>query len=338
MANTKLINKLLFECLKATSEGKMNKAQRLYAKCWHDSWINQYKALNEADESAEDEVISDEFSDAILGDYEGEESNKFDEAQIALDELEEKVEEYFDDDEAEDVKQKLDDARNAFDELAVVAECDGEDCDESEKEDEAKVIVDDIKTEFESKLGELPEDVADIFVEIEGTFEGDEAPADEPADEPAEDGEPAVEEGVEDMNLDAEEVEEPAEEEPAEPEAEDDNAPVDDEELRDIMLDLHDSQKQLEDKFDEIIGEKEQVDEEWTKLKVERNGAKNEEEGVKKQSMNISKVKKLTDKPEMGVAKSNSEGNSAKAPIKGNIGRENKGLNQYEKVKVDNKG
>jgi len=336
MTKEQINRKLIAECVKAASEGKMGKAQRLFAKNWRDSWISQYNRLNEADESAEDEVISDEFSDAILGDVEADSENKFDEAQFALDELEDKVETYFEDDEAEDVMQKLDDARNAIDELSVVSECDGEDCDASEKEDEVKVVIDDIKSDFEAKLGELPEDVADIFDEIENTFAEGEDKAEEDDDAEPADAPEKVSEDVEDMNLDADAEPEQA---PAdEPEATDDETPVDDEELKDIMLDLHDTQAQLEDKFDEIIGNKEQVDEEWTKLKVERNGAKNEEEGVKKQSMNLSKVKKLTDKPEMGVAKTNSEGNSAKAPIKGNIGRENKGLSQYEKVKVDIKG
>lgn len=341
MANELINRKLLEECIKAASEGKMDKAKRLFARNWHDSYVSNYK-LMEAEAGSDEEIISDEFADEITSDFETESSNKYEEAQFAIDELEDKVDEYFEGDEAEDVKQKLDDARNDLSELSAASDivAEGEDCDDceiAEKEDEARVVIEDIKADFENKLGELPEDVKDVFDELDATFEPAEEEASEEevvADEEApveECGDAPVTEDVEDMDLEA-----PAEEKPAEEKADDEK--FDDEELKDLILDINDSADELQSKFEEITGEKEQVDEEWTKLKVERNGCKNEEEGVKKDSsVNFSKISKLTSKPKMGVSHENSAGESARAKIKGNIGREQKGLKGYEKVKVDNK-
>jgi len=343
MANEMINRKLLAECIKAASEGKMDKAKRLFARNWRDTYVSNYK-LMEAEAGSDEEIISDEFADEITSEFETESSNKYEEAQFAIDELEDKVEEFFDGDEAEDVKQKLDDARNDLSELAAASDivAEGEDCEDceiAEKEDEARVVIEDIKADFENKLGELPEEVKDIFDELDNTFEdavedeadaeAEEAEEEAPAEEPVEEcGAKCVKEDVEDMDLEA-----PAEEEA--PKADEES--FDDDELKNLILDINDTADELQDKFEEITGEKEQVDEEWTNLKVERNGCKNEEEGVKKSSMNFAKVSKLTSKPKMAVSHENSAGESAEAKIKGNIGREQKGLNGYEKVKVDNK-
>lgn len=331
--------KLLEECIKAVSEGKMDKAKRLFARNWHESYVSNYK-LMEAEAGSDEELISDEFADEITSDFEAESSNKYEEAQFALDELEDKVDEYFEGEEAEDVKQKLDDARNDLSELAAASDivAEGEDCEDceiAEKEDEVRVVIEDIKADFESKLGELPEEVKDTFDELEGTFddaEADEEAAEEVADEEAapveECGTAPVSEDVEGMDLEA-----PAEEEkPA-----DDESKFDDDDLKDLILDINDNAEALQNKFEEITGEKEKVDEEWTKLKVERNGNKNEEEGVKKSSMDFAKVSKINTKPKLNVSHENSAGNTANTKMPEKIGRENKGLSQYNKVKVDNK-
>jgi hypothetical protein len=344
MANEMINRKLLEECIKAASEGKMDKAKRLFARNWHESYVSNYK-LMEAEAGSDEELISDEFADEITSDFETESSNKYEEAQFAVDELEDKVDEYFEGDEAEDVKQKLDDVRNDLSELSaatdIVAEGeDCEDCEIAEKEDEARVVIEDIKADFENKLGELPEDVADVFGELEETFgeaesdeEAGEEVADAEAEEPVEECGKAVKEDVEGMDLEAP-VEEPAEA-PAEEKSDDEK--FDDEELKDLILDINDNAEALQDKFDEITGEKEPVAEEWSKLKVERNGNKNEEEGVKKSSMDFAKVSKINTKPKLNVSHENSAGNSANVKMKNGLGRENKGLSQYEKVKVDNK-
>ena len=344
MANEMINRKLLEECIKAASEGKMDKAKRLFARNWHESYVSNYK-LMEAEAGSDEELISDEFADEITSDFETESSNKYEEAQFAVDELEDKVDEYFEGDEAEDVKQKLDDVRNDLSELSaatdIVAEGeDCEDCEIAEKEDEARVVIEDIKADFENKLGELPEDVADVFGELEETFgeaesdeEAGEEVADAEAEEPVEECGKAVKEDVEGMDLEAP-AEEPAEA-PAEEKSDDEK--FDDEELKDLILDINDNAEALQDKFDEITGEKEPVAEEWSKLKVERNGNKNEEEGVKKASMDFAKVSKINTKPKLNVSHENSAGNSANVKMKNGLGRENKGLSQYEKVKVDNK-
>jgi hypothetical protein len=363
-----LINrKLLAECIKAVSEGKNDKAKRLFAKNFHDTYVSNYK-LMEAEEGADDEIISDEFTDDIINDFDDNSSSKYEEAQFAIDELEDKVDTYFDED-SEETKQKIDDLRNIIDELNassdVMAESD-EDCDCEEKEDEARVVIEDIKADFEAKLGELPEDVSDVFVELDKTFEDEDA-SDEISDEMSFEEE-SLDEGADDLELDDKdsEIDDYKEEDKKEDEdadsrvddekeeakkerddlesekddykeeEKDDDEPFDDEEFKNILLDIRDSQKDLEDKFKSL--NKEKVDEEWAKLKVERNGAKSEAEGVDKKSMNFSKVKKLDRKPEMGISSSDSEGKSAQAKIKGNIGREQKGLKSYEKISVNNKG
>ena len=348
MANEMINRKLLEECIKAASEGKMDKAKRLFARNWHESYVSNYK-LMEAEAGSDEELISDEFADEITSDFETESSNKYEEAQFAVDELEDKVDDYFDGDEAEDVKQKLDDVRNDLSELSaatdIVAEGeDCEDCEIAEKEDEARVVIEDIKADFENKLGELPEDVADVFTELEDTF--NEAEADEEAGEDVdaddvedvdadvkvdECGNKPVKEDVEDMDLEA-----PTEDKAVEDEKSDEEK-FDDEDLKDLILDINDTAEALQNKFDEITGDKEPVAEEWSKLKVERNGNKSEEEGVKKSSMDFAKVSKINTKPKLNVSHENSAGNSADVKMKNSLGRENKGLSQYEKVKVDNK-
>lgn len=334
MKKEQINRKLLAECLRAAHEGKLDKAKRLFARNWHDSYVTSYKMLEEA-EGSDEEFISDEFSDEVISDFEDNAENKYEEAQFAADEIEDKAHEYLEDD-AEETIQKIDDLRNVLDELSasseVMAESD-EDCDCEEKENDARVIIEDIKADFEAKMGELPEDVADIFVEFDKVFE--EEPVEDEADvEPADE---ELTEDVEDMELvDDIEVEEPAEEEVADDEEE----PFDEEEFKDILLDIRDSQEELEAKFDELNSEKkeEKLDEEWVKLKVERNGAKNEEEGVNKKSMNFNKVKRLDSKASLNVSHTDSKGESAQAKIKGSIGKENKGLKGYEKIAVDNKG
>lgn len=358
-----LINrKLLAECIKAVSEGKHDKAKRLFAKNFHDTYVSNYK-LMESEEGADDELISDEFSDEIITDFEDDSSSKYEEAQFAIDELEDKVETYFDED-SEETKQKIDDLRNIIDELNASADMmteSDEDCEE--KEDEARVVIEDIKADFEAKLGELPEDVSDVFVELDKTFEDEDSSEEVSAEINFDEDE--LEEGADDLALDDkdseiddykeedkkehddadsrvddEKEEDKKEHDDLESEKDDykeeDDEPFDDEEFKSILLDIRDSQKDLEDKFKSL--KKEKVDEEWTKLKVERNGSKSEGEGVDKKSMNFNKVKKLDRKPEMGVSSTDSEGKSAQAKIKGNIGREQKGLKSYEKISVNNKG
>ena len=232
MKKEQINRKLLAECLRAAHEGKLDKAKRLFARNWHDSYISSYKMLEEA-EGSDEEFISDEFSDEVISDFEENAENKYEEAQFAADEIEDKAKEYLEDDAGETL-QKIDDLRNVLDELSasseVMAESD-EECDCEEKENDARVIIEDIKADFEAKMGELPEDVADVFVEFDKIFE-EEVPAEkeeEVADE-------EVTENIEDMELvDDIDVEEDSDE--------DSDEAFDEEEFKDILLDIRDSQE-----------------------------------------------------------------------------------------------
>lgn len=346
-----LNKKLLAEAFDAyVNEGDIAKATRLFQRHWDLSAKNQYALLESEDEEFEVTDMGDDFNQDVAAEAGSDEEQKFEQLQIAVDELEDKYPVEMTD----EVQAKFDDLRNKIDELKLAGE-DGEVSDE-----DATVIIEDLKADFEV-AGEISEDVQALFDEISAGIQGEEADteeidvADEDEEDEISDEEPVEEaaeepvEGEEETDLDidfseeeptAEEGEE-SDEEPVEVEGEDESEDLD------IIYDAKEKVDELLAKLDELEAnekaeegedveapaesDKEEVKEEWTKAKLPRNKLQNEEEGVKKEGMKFGKATSIPVRKGMGVSHTVSAGTSADKKVKVEK-TENKGAKSWSKV------
>lgn len=352
-----LNKKLLAEAFDAyVNEGDIAKATRLFQRHWDLSAKNQYALLESEDEEFEVTDMGDDFNQDVAAEAGSDEEQKFEQLQIAVDELEDK----FPAEMTEEVQAKFDDLRNKIDELKLAGD------DDEVSDEDATVIIEDLKADFEV-AGEISDDVQALFDEISAGIQGEEADAEEidvaDEDEAAADEEPVeeaaeeapAEEGSEeetDLDIDFDEEEpkaegEESEEAPVEGEGEDESEDLD------IIYDAKEKVDELLAKLDELEAnekaeegedveapaesDKEEVKEEWTKAKLPRNKLQNEEEGVKKEGMKFGKATSIPVRKGMGVSHTVSAGTSADKKVKVEK-TENKGAKSWSKVaKPENK-
>ena len=348
-----LNKKLLAEAFDAyVNEGDIAKATRLFQRHWDLSAKNQYALLESEDEEFEVTDMGDDFNQDVAAEAGSDEEQKFEQLQIAVDELEDKYPAEMTD----EVQAKFDDLRNKIDELKLAGE------DDEVSDEDATVIIEDLKADFEV-AGEISEDVQALFDEISAGIQGGEAdteeidvadedeeaaaPAEEPVEEAAEEAPAEDKEEETDLDIDFSEEEptaeegEESEEAPVEAEGEDESEDLD------IIYDAKEKVDELLAKLDELEAnekaeegedveapaesDKEEVKEEWTKAKLPRNKLQNEEEGVKKEGMKFGKATSIPVRKGMGVSHTVSAGTSADKKVKVEK-TENKGAKSWAKV------
>ena len=346
-----LNKKLLAEAFDAyVNEGDIAKATRLFQRHWDLSAKNQYALLESEDEEFEVTDMGDDFNQDVAAEAGSDKEQKFEQLQIAVDELEDKYPAEMTD----EVQAKFDDLRNKIDELKLAGE------DDEVSDEDATVIIEDLKADFEV-AGEISEDVQALFDEISAGIQGEEADteeidvADEDEEDEISDEEPveeAAKEPVEneeetDLDIDFSEEEPTAEEgeesdeEPVEDEGEDESEDLDiiydakakvDELLAKLdELEANEKAEEGEDVEAPAESDKEEVKEEWTKAKLPRNKLQNEEEGVKKEGMKFGKATSIPVRKGMGVSHTVSAGTSADKKVKVEK-TENKGAKSWSKV------
>lgn len=339
-----LNKKLLAECFDALySDNDLAKAERLFRRQWNLAARESYKLL-ESEEDFEITNMGDDFNQSIADEAGSDDEQKFEQLQIAVDELEDKYPVEMTD----EVQEKFDELRNKIDEIKLGSETD----------EDAAVIIEDLKADFEV-AGDMTEEIESLFDEISSGLQIEEETEEidvEDEDESEEDLEES-----EDMDMDSDmALEESEEDEQAqddedidldidfnESEEEDENAATDLEDEKDdeeLVLDAKEKAEDLLAILDELeASESEEVadlesDESedglkecWEKTKLPRNKLQNEEEGVKKQGMKFGKTKAMKQSKGMAVAKTNSAGTSADKKVKV-CKVENRGSKSWSKV------
>ena len=164
-----LNKKLLAECFDAfVNENDVAKATRLFQRHWNLAAKNNYALLESEDEDMEINDMGDDFNQSIADDAGSETEQKFEQLQIAVDELEDK----YPSEMSEEVQAKFDDLRNKIDELKLAGE------DDEVSDEDATVIIEDLKADFEV-AGEISEDVQALFDEISAGLQGETADSEE---------------------------------------------------------------------------------------------------------------------------------------------------------------
>lgn len=349
-----LNKKLLAEAFDAiVNDNDVAKSHRLFKRYWDLAAKNSYALLEAADEEFEISDMGDDFNNDMVDEIGSDAEEKFNQAQIAVDELEDK----FPAEVTDEIKAKFDDVRNIIDEmkLAEDEEADG-------LAEDASVALEDLKGEFEM-AGEIDDEVSDLFDEISSVIQGEDDLADadmdseDVADEDMELGSDESE-NVDEMIGEADESFEDESNEDMDSEADDidvnmdDSEDMDSEEDEDSDEDYEDVQKDEDELIDDIKmsaedlaalideleavegNEKEAVDESWSKISDPRKKMTSEEEGVnKKGTMNFGKLPglKLNAKAGLGASATVSKGKepSSKAKV---CSIENKGAKSWHKV------
>jgi len=158
-----LEKKLLAEAFDAlVNDNDIAKATRLMKRHLNLAAQAQYQLLESEDEDFEVTDMGDDFNNEVASEAGSEDDEKFEQIQIAIDELEDK----FPAEMTEEVESKFDELRNIVDELKLADEGD-----EVSVED-ANVIIEDLKADFEMS-GEISDEVNDLFDEISSGLQGD---------------------------------------------------------------------------------------------------------------------------------------------------------------------
>ena len=349
-----LNKKLLAEAFDAlVQDNDVAKATRLFKRHWDLAAKSSYALLESADEDFEVSDMGDDFNNEVVDEMGSDSEEKFNQAQIAVDELEDK----FPAEVTDEIKAKFDDVRNCIDELKLSEE--GEDNGVAE---DASVALEELRGEFEM-AGELSDEVSDLFDEISKTISGEEdlADADSDAEDVAddEDFDGAESDNADDMLGEADESledefdvdDEDEKTEEGEQDVEDADADVDsdedsdedsyedvqrdeDEVIDDIKYSAEDLAKLIDELEDIEKDEKDAVEEGFTKVADPRKKLSSEEEGVnKKGTMNFGKLPgmKLNAKAGINNAGAGSKGQapSAKAKV---CSTENKGAKSWHKA------
>lgn len=346
-----LEKKLLAEALDAlVNDNDIAKATRLMRRHLDLVAQSQYQLLESEDEDFEVTDMGDDFNSEVAAEAGSSEDEKFDDIQIAIDELEDK----FPAEMSEDVESKFDELRNIVDELKLADEGD------EVSVDDALVVLEDLRADFEM-AGDLSDEVSDLFDEVTSGLQGDSAMEEIEADDDSEfedeeddseevDVDDDLEEGCSkklkeaddtdvDLAMEDEESEKPAIEDETDAEldadVEEEPAEGDDEEL---IFDIKSDAEELLAKIEELeAGEKEEepaIEEGFEKVADPRKKMSSEGEGVeKKRTMNFGKLSGMTLKKGSdllnGKASKGTEP-SKKAPVKD--GYENKGAKSWHKV------
>ena len=328
--NKNLEKRLLAEAFDAyVNEGDLAKAQRLFQRHWNLQAKNQFALLESEDEDFSVTNLGDEFNSEVSDEIGSESDEKAKNLEQSVQELEDN----FPVEMTDDVRAKFEELRNKIDEFNNSTEEDGFDC------EDCLVVIEDLKGEFEANGG-LSDEVNDLFAEIETGVQGGE-PTEEidVSDEEEADDEEPVEESsdgkIEDIDIDYESEEN--NEEPIDAPAEEKSEGEDESKDLELVADGQEKLDELQDIFDKLEANesaeegKEEVNEDWQKAKLPRNGLKSEEEGVKTQSMKFKKPINIDGKVGLGISSANSQGKSAFVKPKVNS-IENKGAKSWSKV------
>ena len=342
-----LDKKLLAEAFDAiVRDNDVAKATRLFKRHWDLAAKNSYALLESADEDFEINDMGDDFNNEMADEIGSDAEEKFNQIQIAIDELEDK----FPSEVTDEVRAKFDDLRNIVDEMKLADE--DEDGDMSE---DAAVAIEDLKGEFDM-AGEMSDEINDLFDEISKGVQGDEVDDEEDVADSDEDYEVdnADEEldEAEDSDVDLEyeepkeESEEPDEESNVDFDADESESKEESRDTDEVVDDIKYSADELvalidelediedEDKDEDEDEGKEKVEESWSKISDPRKKMTSEDEGVnKKGTMNFGKLPglKLNAKAGLGASATNSKGTEPSAKVKV-CSNENNGAKQWRKV------
>ena len=331
--NKNLEKRLLAEAFDAyVNEGDLAKAQRLFQRHWNLQAKNQFALLESEDEDFSVTNLGDEFNSEVSDEIGSESDEKAKNLEQSVQELEDN----FPVEMTDDVRAKFEELRNKIDEFNNSTEEDGFDC------EDCLVVIEDLKGEFEANGG-LSDEVNDLFAEIETGIQGgepteeinvadEEEAVEECGSKPVEE---ALDDKIEDVDIDFEGEEK--EEEPVDATEEEPAKKEDESEDLELVADGQEKLDELQDIFDKLEANesaeegKEEVNEDWQKAKLPRNGLKSEEEGVKTQSMKFKKPINIDGKVGLGISSANSQGKSAFVKPKVNS-IENKGAKSWSKV------
>lgn len=337
-----LNKKLLAEAFDAiVNDNDVAKATRLFKRHWDLAAKSSYALLESADEDFEISDMGEDFNNEVVDEIGSDSEEKFNQAQIAVDELEDK----FPTEVTDEIRAKFDDVRNIIDEMKLAEE------DEADGlAQDAAVAIEELKGEFEM-AGEMSDEVNDLFKEISDVINGEEDFADaDVADEDAADLGSEDDENADDMLGEADEsmesefdVEDEEEKDSDEEfDAEDEESDESYEDVQrdedEVIEDIKYSAEDLAALIDELEGiesdEKEAVEESFTKVADPRKKMSSESEGVnKKGTMNFGKLPglKLNAKAGLGTSASASKGTapSSKAKV---CSTENKGAKSWHKT------
>ena len=301
----KLQVKLLAEAFDSLcNDNDIAKATRLMKRHLDMVAQEQYQLLESEDEDFEVTDMGDDFNNEVAAEAGSDEDERFEQVQIAIDELEDK----FPAEMSEDVESKFDELRNIVDELKLADEGD-----EVSVED-ANVIIEDLKADFEM-AGEISDEVNDLFDEISSGLQGGDVEDVEEIDVEDDDSEFDVDvedEEIEECNTgkkldesDDTEVDlavEDVEDEGEDVEAED--ADVDfDEDMSDessdddLVYDIKSDAEELLAKIEELEANEDgdKIEEGFEKVADPRKKLSSESEGVeKKRTMNFGKLSGMT--------------------------------------------
>ena len=160
-----LNKKLLAEAFDSlVNDNDIAKATRLMKRHLNLVAQEQYQLLESEDEDFEVTDMGDDFNQEVAAEAGSDDEERFEQVQIAIDELEDK----FPAEMSEDIESKFDELRNIVDELKLADEGD-----EVSVED-ANVIIEDLKADFEMN-GEISDEVNDLFDEISSGLQGEDA-------------------------------------------------------------------------------------------------------------------------------------------------------------------
>ena len=350
--------KFLAEAFEAyVNEGDIAKATRLFQHHWNAKAKECFALCEAEDEDFDMTELDSGFEEEIANDAGSDKDSKFEQLQIAVDELEDK----FPAEETEEIQARFDELRNAIDERKLAEP------DDELSSDDVTVIIEDLKADFEAN-GELSEEVQALFDEISSGLQGDEpevdvADADETSDAEVSDEELVADDQVEEcgtkgiaeadgdkepenLGVDVEfdgatNEEETPDEKPVET-SEDADGEDESDDL-DIIYDAKTQAKELLAKLDELEAnekaeegeasdEEAPVSEGFEKAKLPRNKLQNEEEGVKTQSMKFAAKSSVSLNNKMNVAKTNSAGESADKKVKVEQAPQGNGVKSWTKV------
>lgn len=317
-----LNKKLLAEAFDSlVNDNDIAKATRLMKRHLNLVAQEQYQLLESEDEDFEVTDMGDDFNNEVAAEAGSDDDERFEQVQIAIDELEDK----FPAEMSEDIESKFDELRNIVDELKLADEGD-----EVSVED-ANVIIEDLKADFEMS-GEISDEVNDLFDEISSGLQGedsieevdvedddsefdlddDDADDSETDEEPVEecgDSKPLDESDDTDVDLTFEDeeskdgdVEDTEEELDIDSESDDTDADLEDEDKdeeatedtdEELVYDIKSDAEELLAKIEELEARDggEEVTESFEKIADPRKKLSSEGEGVeKKRTMNFGKL------------------------------------------------
>lgn len=303
-----LERKLLAESFDAlVNDNDIAKATRLMKRHLDLVAQSQYQLLESEDEDFEVTDMGDDFNNEVASEAGSEDDERFEQVQIAIDELEDK----FPAEMTEEVESKFDELRNIVDELKLADEGD------EVSADDANVIIEDLKADFEM-AGEISDEVNDLFDEISSGLQGDVDVEEVDVDVEDDDSDFDVEEDEEieecgsgktldeadDTDVDLALEDEESEEDDVEADTDEDvDADFEDDMEEDstdgdeLVYDIKSDAEELLAKIEELEAKEggDEVTESFEKVADPRKKLSSESEGVdKKRTMNFGKMAGMT--------------------------------------------